>query len=220
MASAAVEEGNPLLIHTLRHKSTAAHPPRTITRSFPTAASMATAAVEEGNPLLTDFEFPPFDAIQAEHIRPGIRALLKKLESELVELEKTVEPTWPKLVEPLEKIRDRLVVVWGAVNHLKLVKDAPELRSAIEEVQPEKVELELKLGQSKPLYNAFKAIRESSDWEALSDARKRIVEGQLKVAILNGVSLEDDKRERFKKIEQVCFHVVERDEWDNFHVLL
>lgn len=35
---------------------------------------------------------------------------------------------------------------------------------------------ELRLGQSKPLYNAFKAIRESSDWEGLSDARKRIVE--------------------------------------------
>lgn len=56
-------------------------------------------------------------------------------ESELVELEKTVEPTWPKLVEPLEKITDRLAVVWGAVNHLKAVKDTPELRSAIEEVQ-------------------------------------------------------------------------------------
>lgn len=52
-----------------------------------------------------------------------------------MELEKTVEPTWPKLVEPLEKVVDRLVVVWGAVNHLKAVKDTPELRSAIEEVQ-------------------------------------------------------------------------------------
>ena len=53
----------------------------------------------------------------------------------MVELERTVEPTWPKLVEPLEKITDRLTVVWGAVNHLKSVKDSPELRSAIEEVQ-------------------------------------------------------------------------------------
>lgn len=51
------------------------------------------------------------------------------------ELEKTVEPSWPKLVEPMEKINDRLAVVWGAVNHLKSVKDNPELRSAIEEVQ-------------------------------------------------------------------------------------
>lgn len=53
----------------------------------------------------------------------------------MVELEETLEPTWPKLVEPLEKITDRLSVVWGVVNHLNSVKDSPELRSAIEVVQ-------------------------------------------------------------------------------------
>lgn len=53
----------------------------------------------------------------------------------MVELEKSVEPTWPKLVEPLERIIDRLQVVWGVVNHLKSVKDSSELRSAIEEIQ-------------------------------------------------------------------------------------
>lgn len=45
-------------------------------------------------------------------------------------------------------------------------------------LQPDKVKFELKLGQSKPIYNAFKAIKESPDWEALSGARKRIVEGK------------------------------------------
>lgn len=44
-------------------------------------------------------------------------------------------------------------------------------------VQPEKVAFELKAGQSKPIYNAFKAIKESPEWNSLSDARKRIVEG-------------------------------------------
>ncbi|KAK6125379.1 hypothetical protein DH2020_040875 [Rehmannia glutinosa] len=146
----------------------------------------------ESNPLLKDFYFPPFDSIEAKHVRPG--------ECDLEELERTVEPTWPKLVEPLERIVDRLAVVWGAVSHLKAVKDNADLRSAIEE--PEKVAFELKLGQSKPIYNAFKAIRESPNWEALSDARKRIVEAQIKEAVLNGVALEDDKREEFNKIEQ------------------
>ena len=42
--------------------------------------------------------------------------------------------------------------------------------------QPEKVKFELKLGQSLPIYNAFKAIKESSSWDTLSEARKRIVE--------------------------------------------
>ncbi|KAI3913615.1 hypothetical protein MKW92_038259 [Papaver armeniacum] len=154
------------------------------------------------NPLLKDFGFPPFDVVEAKHVRPAIRAILSDLENELVELEKSVEPTWPKLVDPLEKLVDRLQVVWGVVNHLKSVKDSADLRSAIEEVQPEKVKFNLRLGQSKPIYNAFKAIRESSDWPTLSDARKRIVEGQLKEAVLNGVSLEDDKREQFNKVQQ------------------
>lgn len=47
------------------------------------AASATAPAVDElslkDNPLLQDFEFPPFDVIKAEHVRPGIRALLKKL---------------------------------------------------------------------------------------------------------------------------------------------
>lgn len=46
-----------------------------------------------------------------------------------------MEPSWPKLVEPLERIVDRMAVVWGAVSHLKAVKDNADLRSAIEEVQ-------------------------------------------------------------------------------------
>lgn len=61
---------------------------------------------------------------------------LKELQdSDLDELENMVEPTWPGLVDPLEKIMDRLRVVWGIVNHLNAVKDSPELRSAIEDVQ-------------------------------------------------------------------------------------
>lgn len=45
-------------------------------------------------------------------------------------------------------------------------------------LQAEKVKFQLMVGQSKPIYNAFKAIRESPDWQTLSDARKRIVESQ------------------------------------------
>ncbi|KAF9678135.1 hypothetical protein SADUNF_Sadunf07G0003500 [Salix dunnii] len=158
---------------------------------------MATA-VDEPNPLLQDFEFPPFDVVEDKHVRPGIRTLLKNLESDLEELERTVEPSWPKLVEPLEKITDQLAIVWSMINHLKAVKDSPELRAAIEEVQPEKVKFQLRLGQSKPIYDAFKAIQDSPQWSSLSDAQRR----QIKEAVLKGVALDDDKREQFNKIEQ------------------
>ncbi|KAI0510156.1 hypothetical protein KFK09_010756 [Dendrobium nobile] len=101
------------------------------------SSTMASSAAEsfDSNPLLSDFDFPPFDVVEAKHVQPGIRELLRRLEGDLVELERSVEPTWPKLVEPLERIVDRLQVVWGIVNHLKAVKDSSELRSAIDAVQ-------------------------------------------------------------------------------------
>ncbi|GAB2285483.1 hypothetical protein Dimus_019932 [Dionaea muscipula] len=160
------------------------------------------ASVAGENPLLWSFTFPPYDLIQPKHVVPGIRQLLKQLEIELAELERSVEPTWDKLVVPFEKIWDRLKVVWGIVNHLSAVKDSPELRAAVEEVQPDKVQFQLRLSQSKPIYMSFKTIRESSDWDTLSKARKRVVEVQLKTAILGGISLEDDKRDRFNDIKQ------------------
>nr|XP_017256567.1 PREDICTED: probable cytosolic oligopeptidase A [Daucus carota subsp. sativus] len=178
----------------------------------PRRNSTAMSGIDGDNLLLKDFYFPPFDSIQAHHVRPGVAALLNKLENELAELESSVEPSWPKLVEPLEKLVDRLEVVWGAVNHLKAVKDNPQLRTAIEEIQPEKVKFELKLGQSLPIYNAFKAIKESSSWDTLSEARKRIVESQIKVAVLNGISLEDEKRDQFNKIEQELVKLSEKFE--------
>lgn len=45
-------------------------------------------------------------------------------------------------------------------------------------LQEEKVKFQLRLDQSKPIYNAFKAIKESPDWKTLSDARRRIVESK------------------------------------------
>jgi oligopeptidase A len=133
----------------------------------------------DDNPLLADFDFPPFDRVEPIHVRPAVRTLLARLEGELTDLEKGVQPTWGKLVEPLERIVDSLEVVWGTVDHLKAVKDSSDLRAAVEDVQPDKVKFQLRLGQSKPIYQAFNAIRNSSDWETLSEARKRIVEGDL-----------------------------------------
>ncbi|KAF5778773.1 putative oligopeptidase A [Helianthus annuus] len=184
-------------------------PPRTpllrrssIAAAFSDQPQSPSSITIEDNPLLQDFQFPPFDVIDASHVRPGMRALLNKLDDDLAELEKTVEPSWSKLVEPLERIVDRLSVVWGAINHLKAVQDTPELRSAIEEIQPERITFGLKVDQSKPIYNAFKAMKDSPDWATLSDARKRIVESSIKDAVLSGISLENDEREEFNKIQQ------------------
>lgn len=74
-------------LHSLRKRSTPLIPPLSSScSSFPShsmaAAGIATATIEESlesNPLLRNFDFPPFDVVEAKHVRPGIRALLQKL---------------------------------------------------------------------------------------------------------------------------------------------
>lgn len=71
-----------LCLHTF-HKSNS--PRKSITvRSFsPSPVSISghpskMSMPSDENPLLNGFDFPPFDVIEAKHVRPGIRALLKQ----------------------------------------------------------------------------------------------------------------------------------------------
>jgi oligopeptidase A len=127
--------------------------------------------------------------------------LLAELEEELTTLEAKVTPTWNGLVEPLERLGERLTWSWGIVSHLMGVKNSPELREAYEAVQPQVVQFSNKLSQSQPLYKAFKALHESNDWSSLEPAQQRIVEAAIRNAELSGVGLEGEKRERFNEIQ-------------------
>ncbi len=153
------------------------------------------------NPLLIGEGLPPFPEIQPHHVVPGMRQLLAELDEKLTHLEATVTPTWEGLVEPLTEIEERLSWSWGIVNHLMGVKNSPELREAYETVQPEVVKFINRLNQSKPIYEAFKTLRNSDKWQQLDAAQKRIVEASLQDAELSGVALEGEAKQRFNEIE-------------------
>jgi oligopeptidase A len=153
------------------------------------------------NTLLIGQGLPPFESIKSEDVVPAITGLLIELEQELINLEATVKPTWNDLVEPLQKLEDRLTWSWGIVGHLMGVKNSPELRKAYNEIQPKVVEFINKLSQSQPIYQAFKNLSNSDSWENLDVGQKRIVEATIKDAELSGVSLEGEKRENFNAIE-------------------
>ena len=153
------------------------------------------------NPLLIGKGLPPFDQIQAEQVVPAMTQILEELELEVTKLENNVTPTWEGLVEPLTTIEERLGWTWGIVGHLMSVKNSPELREAYETVQPEIVKFYNKLSQSKPLYEAFKGLRNSNNWDKLEPAQQRIVESSLKDFELSGVGLEGETKERFNQIQ-------------------
>ena len=160
---------------------------------------MTTATAK--NPLLIGEGLPPFSEIETAQVIPAITQILEELETELTNLEANVTPTWDGLVEPLTAIEEKLYWSWGIVSHLMSVQNSAELREAYETMQPKVVEFGNKLSQSKPIYQAFKALRNSENWDGLDNAQKRIVEAAIKDAELSGVGLEGEKKEQFNAIQ-------------------
>ena len=161
---------------------------------------IANVAISD-NPLLKCSGLPAFTEIKPEHVEPALNQLLSELNEELTQLETNVKPTWSGLVEPLERLTERLTWSWGVVSHLMGVKNSPELRQAYETSQPEIVQFSNRLSQSKPIYNAFKALRSASIWNTLDSAQQRIVESSIRDAELAGIGLEGEAQERFNAIQ-------------------
>ena len=154
------------------------------------------------NPLLQLTSLPDFAAIQPAHIAPAIRQLLAEADAERQQLEADLEPTWDGLLEPLERLENRLSLAWGAVGHLMGVKNSESLRQAHQAMQSEVIQFWMGLGQSQTIYQGLKALRASTAWDQLDAAQQRIVDSSIKDAELSGVGLEGETRARFNAIQQ------------------
>jgi oligopeptidase A len=151
------------------------------------------------NPLLDDASLPRFDAIRTEHVVPAVRALLDELGSELSRLEAVTTPSWEGLVEPIERISDRLAFTWGIASHLMAVRNSEALREAYQTVQPEVVAFSIRLAQSQPIFEGLRRLQDSG---AVLDAeQRRIVQLLVRDAELSGVGLAGRERERFNAIQ-------------------
>ena len=164
---------------------------------------MSTAqTTADPNPLLQPSLLPRFDRIRPEHVVPAMQQLLPELEAELQQLELQAQPTWQGLVEPLERLSDRLSVTWGIVGHLMGVQNSDTLRQAHQTVQQDVVQFSMRLGQSPALYQGLKALRAGPAWSTYDPAQQRIVDSLIRDAELAGVGLQGQERERFNAIQQ------------------
>jgi oligopeptidase A len=153
------------------------------------------------NPLLIGHGLPPFQEIKVEHVVPAIKQLLATVNGELTELETKLVPTWEGLVEPIDKISEKLTWAWGAVGHLMGVKNSDELRAAYEQIQPEVVKFFMRLGQSQAIYQALKQLQAGAGWAKLEPAQQRIITAGIRDAELAGVGLTGDRAEKFNAIQ-------------------
>jgi len=160
-------------------------------------------STETSNPLLDFSGLPRFDAIRPEHVTPAIEQLIADARQVVQQLEAPADSvSWDSFVVPLEEATEHLGRAWGMVNHLNHVMDTPELRAAYNENQPKVTEFWTELGQNEALFDKYKQLRASGEYETLTPARKRIVENALRDFRLGGAELPEKQKQRFAEIQE------------------
>ncbi|MGZ8257041.1 MAG: M3 family metallopeptidase [Gallionella sp.] len=155
------------------------------------------------NPLLDCSGLPRFADIQPAHVAPAIEKLLADMGALVAQLlADSAAPTWQNFVAPMEDANERVSRAWGPIGHLNAVMNSPELREVYNATLPKITAFYAELGQNLALFDKFKALRNSPEFEALSDARKKIIENELRDFRLGGAELADDKKARYLAIQE------------------
>ena len=153
------------------------------------------------NPLLSNSSLPLFSQIKPEHVLPAIKETLNNCRKTIESvLEQNSEYTWDNLVQPIDEMDEKFSRAWSPVSHLNSVKNSPELREAYEACLPLLSQYSTWVGQHKPLYNAYKQLKDSKHFENLSKAQKKVINIALRDFELSGIGLADDKQKRYGEI--------------------
>ena len=153
------------------------------------------------NPLLSNSSLPQFSKIKPEHVLPAIQETLNNCRKTIESvLEQNSEYTWDNLIQPIDEMDEKLSRAWSPVSHLNSVKNSPALREAYEACLPLLSEYSTWVGQNKPLYQAYKQLKDSKHYENLSKAQKKVIDNALRDFELSGIGLSDDKQKRYGEI--------------------
>jgi oligopeptidase A len=157
----------------------------------------------KSNPLLDLSGLARFDAIAPEHITPAIDALLAECRSTVARVTHPgTAAGWASIVEPLDDVIDRLGRAWGAVSHLNAVVDTPQLRAQYNANLPKLTQFWTELAQNEALYGRYKAIAARDDFAALTAARRRVIDNELRDFRLGGAELPPPQKERLRAVRE------------------
>jgi oligopeptidase A len=155
------------------------------------------------NPLLDYQYLPPYQHIKPEHVQPAVEIVLTSNRDALSKiLEANKIYTWDTLLQPLEDLQDKINHTWSPVTHLNAVLNSEALREAHNACLPKLSEYGTELGQNRQLFEAYQAIAASAQFKDLDTAQQKVINDALRDFRLSGVDLPEDKKARYKEIQQ------------------
>jgi oligopeptidase A len=158
------------------------------------------------NPLLEEHHLPPFNAIEIEHIKPAIEARIEHvwsvLNTQLAIIEQGVPASWANLVAPFEEASDLLSQSWSPVSHLNGVQNSDELREVYTDCIQLLTDFGTAIDQHQPLFEAYKSLRASAAFKALTAPQQKVIDDALRDFRLAGVALPEDKKQRYGELQK------------------
>lgn len=157
------------------------------------------------NPLLRLPFAIPFDQIKTEHIVPAIRDLIAESQKEIDRIAAMEgERTYDNTLQPLDYSTENLENAMALVRHLENVDNSPELRQAIQTIEPELSAFYAAIPLNEKLWIALQGVKT----DGLDPIRSRFHTKQLDSFRRHGAELEPEAKKRLLEIEvelqQLC----------------
>ena len=153
------------------------------------------------NLLLNLQNEPKYNQIQVADIRPALETAISEARTKIAALKAQESVTWANTVETLTDITERVGRIWGVVAHLNSVVDTPELRAVYNELMPEVTVFFTEIGQDIELYERFKAIKASAEFDKLSAAQQTKLNHDLRDFVLSGAELPPKEQAEFAALQ-------------------
>ena len=153
------------------------------------------------NILLHLGEEPRFDQIKTEDIKPALQTAIAEAREQIAAIKAQTHTDWANTVEKLTDITERVGRIWSVVSHLNSVVDTPELRAVYNELMPEITIFFTEIGQDIELYNRFKIIKNSAEFDTLSPAQQTKLNHDLRDFVLSGAELPPEQQAELAQLQ-------------------
>ena len=153
------------------------------------------------NVLLHLGEEPRFDQIKTEDIKPALQTAIAEAREQIAAIKAQTHTDWANTVEKLTDITERVGRIWSVVSHLNSVVDTSELRAVYNELMPEITIFFTEIGQDIELYNRFKIIKNSAEFDTLSPAQQTKLNHDLRDFVLSGAELPPEQQAELAQLQ-------------------